>query len=491
MPVDETVLDPPVTPAPVFAYRALRGVFFGSPDSSPEHVHNNDNKENLTPVLSPSPSKRKLVLDGAGSDALHLTPSTKRAKRDGGGAILSPTKGILRTPGLATPRAKALRDVNVKFKSVSPEEVSQRRNNNRLKTEAPRQVGAEKEDKQAASVKDKKTTIPKYEGVSTGTKSAAGNDQATAVSAFTPCAIEAYIAQTEKEMKKLVKYGQKMREYARKKDAENLELKGMIEVLKGENERLRTAQVGTSQTQTESKQIHGFESDTNGHGGQNVEEVTDKGDYGYVREEVGRVEARSQSWRSPSQSLAHRRKDETSRTIAATSTKSQTTAPELSRTKRHQGLDPPTLSNRSRKPSVLLPDPIKMEMVSEDRALPLRSTFGSVAIRDTSGTFDREIGATGSTRLAPDRLAAARERLRRRAEARKASAVEMHATSTSAHGHQRKHSISHGQREGTLIDIDETDDDDDDKGPEGLKRLTGSGPRRESREQSLVDWVNL
>ncbi|KAL6243401.1 hypothetical protein RBB50_009954 [Rhinocladiella similis] len=475
MAINETVLDPPVTPAPVFAYRALRGVFFGSPESSPEHVYNNNNnnKENITPVLlSPSPSKRKLVLDGAGSDVLHLTPSTKRTKRDSGGAILSPTKGILRTPGLATPRTKALRDVNVKFKSVSPEEVAQRRTN-RLKVESSRQIDVRKEQTQPPVKSEKK--IPNGDGVS----APQGTNEGAAVSAFTPCAIEAYIAQTEKEMKKLVKYGQKMREYARKKDAETLELKGMIEVLKRENERLRTSHLGSGQAQSESKRSRQHESDADGRGGHKVESATDEEAYGYVREEVGRVEARSQSVRSHGQSLAHRRKDDASRSHAATGPKPQTTASGASSTKRLQVTDTTLRNNDPRKPSALLREPATTGEGDDHPPLPLplRSTSGSIAVRDTNTTFDRDVGA-GSTRLAPDRLAAARERLRRRAEARKASA-EMHAG-----GHDQSHAAGHGQKEGILIDIDEDD------GPTGLRPLASS-VRRESREQSLVDWINL
>ncbi|KIW20653.1 hypothetical protein PV08_01230 [Exophiala spinifera] len=507
MPIDETVLDPPVTPAPVFAYRALKGVFFGSPESSPENVYHN-NKENITPVLSlsPSPSKRKLALDAA----LHLTPSTKRTKRDSGGAILSPTKGILRTPGLATPRTKALRDVNVKFKSVSPEEVAQRRNH-RLKMEGPRQVDKDKkEETQAPAVKNDNASLNNGGLVCASTTNTAGT---AAVSTFTPCAIEAYIAQTEKEMKKLVKYGQKMREYARKKDAENLELKGMIEVLKRENERLRrSSDVGLGQThqQTENKQKqqqhhHHSESDTNGHGGQRVESVAEdkaKRAQGYVREEVGRVEARSQSVRLHShQSLAHRRKEEPPRVGTGTGTGTGTTGSmstqrrttrsvSSSSTKRHQVVQGTTVHDEFGRPSTIasslapapVPAPAKMDEGGNEHrtSLPLRSPSGSMAIRGTKGTFDREIG-TGSTRLPPDRLAAARERLRRRAEAKKASA-EMNAGD-----HDQSHVKAHGQREGVLIDNGE-----DDVGPPQLPRPASFGPgRRESHEQSLVDWVNL
>lgn len=36
----------------------------------------------------------------------------------------SPTRSILRVPGQATPRSQSMRDVNVTFKDLSPEETS-------------------------------------------------------------------------------------------------------------------------------------------------------------------------------------------------------------------------------------------------------------------------------------------------------------------------------------------------------------------------------
>lgn len=50
---------------------------------------------------------------------------------------------------------------------------------------------------------------------------------------------DGYMAQTEKEIRRLIKYGQKWREYSRRQDAENARLKGLVEDLQRENERLR------------------------------------------------------------------------------------------------------------------------------------------------------------------------------------------------------------------------------------------------------------
>src|SRR2546429_6614187 len=46
---DSQVPDAPETPAPIFAYRALKGILFGSPDYDRED-EDEDNKENVAPA---------------------------------------------------------------------------------------------------------------------------------------------------------------------------------------------------------------------------------------------------------------------------------------------------------------------------------------------------------------------------------------------------------------------------------------------------------
>jgi hypothetical protein len=230
MPGDATILEGPVTPAPIFAYRALRSIFFASPDSPDfEHV----NKENIAPTYA-SPSKSKTVIS---AKSPQLTPSQKR-KRDSSndGPLASPTKGILRTPGLATPRMKALRDVNVKFKSISPEVRLENVLAEKAKFPlAPAQDGQQPQK----SVPTAKSALPPKQTAQSQVENM--SKSVTAMSDST-AALETYMLKTEKEMKRLVKYSQKMREYARRKDAENAELKIMVQRLRKENERLASGQ---------------------------------------------------------------------------------------------------------------------------------------------------------------------------------------------------------------------------------------------------------
>jgi type II secretory pathway component PulJ len=522
MPGEETILDGPVTPAPVFAYRALRGIFFTSPESSPEH----DNKENLTPAYlatSSSPEKRK-IMDGA----VPWTPSQKR-KRDsssGAMAILSPTKGILRTPGLATPRAKFLKDINVKFKSASPEEAAKQKQQ-KEKIETATVLGAE--DKlsrtkdgeakgQRAAVRAPKPmhdiaptnkaarsqSPVKAEQVPVPAKDkdnrVASNHQGT-TAILSSCAIEAYMAQTEKEMKRVVKYGQKMREYARKKDAENQELKSMIEQLRRENERLL---LRAHQCQSRPDLLPETQSQHEAEKKRDDKIAREPGGCVRVREEVDRVEARSQIQVNKRRSghraeirieEESRRKTNTSADSISTSTSARVASVSSSAVGKEQeqgrlrsGISTSASARRVPSASVAVAEPAKKTSSrptgghEEFLPLPIRSASGTasqshmnVCAKDKTNT-NTKTNTAGSTHLAPDRLAAARERLRLRAESRKASAEQQD------HGHG--YGYADGQKEGILIEIEP---DDAIAGPRSSDRPA----KHESREQSLVDWANL
>jgi hypothetical protein len=163
MPTNDTIVDEPVTPAPLFAYRALKGILFGSPESPRDG--DDSNKENAPLVNSEAPKKpatteksatgekpgtsnnkgttskntnpTKQVQSSENSDNMTIVFTTPKPKRWEGSLLGpnlppaqgsptkgSPTKGILRVPGQATPRAQSLRDINVTFKGLSPEEAS-------------------------------------------------------------------------------------------------------------------------------------------------------------------------------------------------------------------------------------------------------------------------------------------------------------------------------------------------------------------------------
>ncbi|KAJ9603350.1 hypothetical protein H2200_012128 [Cladophialophora chaetospira] len=413
MPGDATILEGPVTPAPLFAYRAIRSIFFASPDSSPEHY----GKENMVPTYSKSPTKSKWKAP----NSPQLTPSQKR-KREvvvNGGVVLSPTKGILRTPGLATPRAKALRDVNVKFKSVSPEV---RRTNATVQNTSPSMPRAQlaleairpEQPKTApATANQAKKSEARVTKTDTGVL-----PSATLQCPLVPAAIEAYMAQTEKEMKRLIRYGKKMREYALRKDAENQELKIMIDELRRENERLRTS--GTITTRTLGQDLKMVE--------EHPQKIKDKTPHttskaispalrnknrGYVREEVDRVET-------------------TVKVQAFTDLKPQPRS--FSDT-----MKPKTV------PSRVFPDVRRRG--DSTTATALISMSGDPSAKHTDNivtSIPTSTTATnnGTLRLPPDRAAAARERLRKRAEARKTSAEIAFATKDQTEDIAFKHCVS-------------------------------------------------
>ncbi|KAK4945628.1 hypothetical protein LTR10_015247 [Elasticomyces elasticus] len=473
MPGEATILEGPVTPAPVFAYRAVRGIFFGSPDSSPEH----DNKENVDPTPVSSPQKLGMM-----DERLQLTPSHKR-KRDGGAtilspskAMLSPTKGILRTPGLATPRAKLLKEINVKFKSVSPESAQQ-------KPAAAKNAGNTNTNRGASSNKDSGYILrvsksmgdlePAKKELKVVAQTKNGLPPTTNTTAFPPSAMDAYMQQTEKEMKKLVRYGQKMREYARKKDAENVELKSMVEHLQRENERLRRAVDGEFQrTQDQDKSGNVYAGTVQGSG-----RIASTG----LKLPKQSVKQENVTQRSATQQL---RQPSASNTVSGTKS-----GPELS-TAKHR-----TPSDHQQPPASISFHP-KSKTDFLNNALPVRSASSGAptqpSARTTTGNTHTNKNAaaalaniantgTGSTRLAPDRLAAARERLRQRAEARKSS-VEDHTHQHDHHGYDDSSPAKVQQREGILIDINIDDDAD---------AVHQTQTANMSREQSVLDWVNL
>lgn len=217
---EETLLDPPVTPAHLFAYRALRGWFAGSPDSP------DDDKENLSPVTIKTLAGNTT---SNSDDVLRLSP--QKRKRDSLAIPLSPTKSILRTPGAPTPRAKSLRDMNVKFKSASPE----------------------------VRRKDLKMGVKNAEGnIQPTTQAAAGNsDHKASILAPSPATVKLkpqppvldpavydtnllddQNRRTAREMKRLVRYGTKWRDFARRRDEENAKLRLLLEDTRRENRRL-------------------------------------------------------------------------------------------------------------------------------------------------------------------------------------------------------------------------------------------------------------
>jgi len=233
--MDETRIDAAPTPAHVFAYRAFRSVFVPSPESSPlqprgyDHEQDHD-KENTrrSPArpsrfaTSPIKAKRK---DGE-VNALGLEHDLKLTPKKQRTVPVSPTKSILKNPHAPTPKRAGLRDVTVTFKDVrksrSPELLRQAQGSPvQLRSQPAMRTLLEDMAKQKPAA-----TVEISTGLPTSMQPS-GFD------------LDAYKAQTEKEMRRLIKYGQKWKEQAKRQDEENANLRTLLEETRRENQRLQ------------------------------------------------------------------------------------------------------------------------------------------------------------------------------------------------------------------------------------------------------------
>ena len=228
--------DAPETPAPLFAYRALKGILFGSPEYDEEEQNNKENVAPIAPIPVSFNAKRKL--ENAAQEATSneqsfdtrplssrirdlAPPATSPRKR----MLSSPGKSILRTPGLPTPRRQK---VNVTFKNVR-ESIS-----------PIAQVTAAAKSKSKASSPLKRAEAAKNNRDKHMPK-AEKELEAVSTPVYDMTSVESYLQSTEREMKRLVRYSQKMREYARRSDQENTALKRERDRLKQEVELLKAS----------------------------------------------------------------------------------------------------------------------------------------------------------------------------------------------------------------------------------------------------------
>ena len=376
---DFTILDAPETPAPVFAFRALRNVIFGSPNNGDE-----GSKENAgSPKQAPTLRSKISALAG---------PSLSPSKRRKTNQYASPAKSILRTPGIPTPRKQ---NTNVTFKDVTPSlspELTR-------KTFAPNVVPLPEDAKPAVVATQPSTICPlpirPLETSTMAPKPANKNQPAPVIKSSQQTSatfdFEAYKLSTEKEMKKLVRYGQKMREYARKQDEENTKLRIALEQLQKENEelrnreRLRGASQAEEQKQRQNTEEAGQQQAFGGRSGRNL--ADEKEEKRFARGTTDRRHANS-------------------RTTSGT---------------RH-GADAPETNPPNHKPTSPLKRKASTQLQPE--ASPARKNKVSIQPNPQSAQLGVE-GKNAPTpgpvtaRLPVERLAAARERIRLKAELRR------------------------------------------------------------------------
>jgi hypothetical protein len=231
---ESQIPDAPETPAPIFAYRALKGILFGSP----EYDNEDEDKENIAPS-SPIQKVNQSVQGQSRSGQVNSLPlrskspnsrarerypasPSPRTRRQ-----LSPTKSILRTPGIPTPRRQ---NVTVTFKDVRPS-VSPVGVTTKL-------LAARNE---VRSTEASKITATTTSDRPIGLAQAAHTVETLPVPVYDLSSVDAYLKSTEREMKKLVRYSQRMREYARLSQQENADLKKERDELRKELEEVRKA----------------------------------------------------------------------------------------------------------------------------------------------------------------------------------------------------------------------------------------------------------
>jgi hypothetical protein len=240
---ESQVPDAPETPAPIFAYRALKGILFGSPDYDNE----DEDKENIAPAnpiqkVTPSVQDQSRSVHVSALPLRSKSPQSRAREGCEGSPSprtrrqLSPTKSILRTPGIPTPRRQ---NVNVTFKdvraSVSPTGVTTK-------------LLAARNEAKAAKEASNTTAATTTSDAPLGLGPAAHTVEPLPVPAYDLRSVDAYLKSTEREMKKLVRYSQRMREYARLSQQESAALKKERDGLRKELDEVRKAKAMTKET---------------------------------------------------------------------------------------------------------------------------------------------------------------------------------------------------------------------------------------------------
>jgi len=219
---ESQMLDAPDTPAPVFAYRALKSVLFGSYDDEDE---DENEKENIALQTRSSQGVTN-------SQRSPLKPSSSTPKRPTPRRMQSPAKSILRTPGIPTPRRQ---NASVKFKDSKQTSTDLSTIAEGPMTDA--KAGSKGSDLPAVTSLELRAATEKQHLLAA--KGPGPTSEPEPETYYNVMEVDAYIAATEREMKTLVRYGQRMREYARLSQKENSALKRELDDVRKENERLR------------------------------------------------------------------------------------------------------------------------------------------------------------------------------------------------------------------------------------------------------------
>lgn len=434
--MDETRIDAGPTPAHVFAYRAFRSVFVHSPESSPikpqiSRESYNNNKENAPQLsirgsrftTSPVNSKRKDSITEVEDLVISLTPKRQRT------IPVSPTKSILKNPHAPTPRRAELRDVTVTFrdvrKSVSPDLAKQR---------SPRRTRSQPEFDVVLPQQPAKQPAASVRSTLNLAADAHIFELPKVTDPFNPSFdLDSYKAQTEKEMRRLIKYGQKWKEQAKRQEEENTKLQELLEQARKENDRLQK-KLDERDVVEESKHAERSKRQSNVHG-ERQKSIQDKA------EEVQQYQSKSRKAIPTLDPAAlHTRSDEVQKLqqkSSATVSKSQARYYEPTKTSRSDRPKPASTTTQfeHEKPRLAKQDSIPTFQKSSNQAeakprkVDLFPDFDQNSQNDKNRKQENVSlptrSASDSTAMADDRLAAARARLEKRRLARAASTQAM------------------------------------------------------------------
>ena len=253
--------DPPETPAPIFAIRAFKSALFGTP-----HIDSEIRPTTPPPMASDRKAGKKdhaAPFEPTNPTKIRLKSDEENFFKPTASSLVSPSKGILLTPGTGTTRRKNVTFGGLALKDVSSAEDS-RQMDSILRLEVNKPSTAEalpidqhrqtsltkalynaktgpsktKLNKGAGDVVSEDQLLPFEPVVGYGVKTD-GQEEVADLSADTTIDLnkpfstsgkhwkaeyERYHQKSDREMKEIIKYGQSIKSFAVKKDSEASEL---------------------------------------------------------------------------------------------------------------------------------------------------------------------------------------------------------------------------------------------------------------------------
>lgn len=225
--IDDTFVDQPDTPAPVFAARAFKRAIFGTPALPTKHIAKKETGEVVTkfekPTIKPTIPDTKTYESPSKPQGILLTPGTGTSRRKRvsfGREVKATTNGMLADTGDGAARTRP------RTKLQEALENSRKRRDNRRSTEDD----ARRLDFDPEINNDDADNV--WEEVDDGDREADGtvdlNEPRSQSGRYWKSEFQKYHEEAQAEMEKLVKYKQLAKSYAKAKDAEALDLTGRL-----------------------------------------------------------------------------------------------------------------------------------------------------------------------------------------------------------------------------------------------------------------------